>query len=115
VFSNNKAGTECILGSIGFCILRNVSIETVKSQVTVGNSRFDFIGILKDKPEVMFFEHLYKLYIERKENLSYLLSNSLREIVKFAEKNLQNIDPESISTLFEEFKTKANELLKEKQ
>ena len=35
-------------------LLDNVSIETVKSQVTVGNSRFDFIGILKDKPEIPY-------------------------------------------------------------
>ena len=35
-------------------LLDNLSIKTVKSQVTIGNSRFDFIGILKDKPDIPY-------------------------------------------------------------
>ena len=72
-------------------------------------------NVLKDKPEIIFFEKLYKQFIQRKEDMSYILSNALREIVAFAKDNLKNIDPESINSMFEEFKVKANELLKEKQ
>lgn len=68
-------------------------------------------AILKDKPEVVFFEKMYNKYIARVEDMSYILVKGMRQILDFASKNLQNVDPEGLSKAFEEFKLKADEIL----
>lgn len=71
-------------------------------------------NILENKQEVIFFKKLYKQYIERKTNLSIIFVNGFREVVKFAEKNLGNLDEKALAEMFNEFKTKAADLIKDK-
>jgi hypothetical protein len=71
-------------------------------------------NILKDKPEVLFFEHLYKKYIERKENMTYMILDGVTKIIKFAQANLGNLDEAKLQELISEFKNKADQLVKEK-
>ena len=70
--------------------------------------------ILADKPEVLFFQKLYKQYIARKEDMTYVLINGVKEIIKFVEKNLKNVDEKALVEMFTEFKNKADEIIKEK-
>jgi hypothetical protein len=71
-------------------------------------------AILKDKPEVAFFEYLYKKYIERKENITFMILDGVLKVVKFAQDNLGNLDEKKLQELISEFKVKADQLVKEK-
>ncbi len=71
-------------------------------------------SILADKPEILFFQKLYKQYIARKEDMTYVLINGVKEIIKFVEKNLKNVDEKALLNMFQEFKEKANEIIKDK-
>jgi hypothetical protein len=70
-------------------------------------------NLLKDKPEVIFYNKLYKQYLERKENAIYLVSSGFKKVVDFAEKNLQNLDQAKMESLINEFKDKAQEFVKQ--
>jgi len=72
-------------------------------------------NILKNKPEVNFFWGLYQKFIQRKEDMSYILKEGIKQVVDFAMKNLGDLDEEKLSVLLTEFKQKAEELIKEKQ
>ena len=71
-------------------------------------------SILSDKPEVIFFKKLYNQFIERKEDMTYVLMNGVKEIIKFVEKNFKNVDEKALAEMFTEFKNKADEIIKEK-
>jgi hypothetical protein len=46
--------------------------------------------------------------------MTYVLINGVKEIIKFVEKNFKNVDEKALANMFQEFKEKANEIIKEK-
>lgn len=72
-------------------------------------------AILKDKPEVQYMRKLYAKHIERHENIGLIFKQGVEELVNFAVKNLGDLDERKLAEIFQEFKDKANELIKEKE
>jgi hypothetical protein len=70
-------------------------------------------NILSSKPEVMFFQSMYKKYVERMENISYTISKGASDLLNYLSKNLEKMDPKDIDKILGEFKSKAQELIQQ--
>jgi hypothetical protein len=57
--------------------------------------------VLKEKPEIIYFKQLYKMYEERRTNMSLMLEKSLAGIIKLLDERTKDMDMEKLKKLGE--------------
>jgi hypothetical protein len=71
--------------------------------------------ILEDKPEIKYFKHLYEMYIEKQNDLSYIVKEGVDKMLDFLNTNADKINMEELKKLGDTVMAEANKLLNKVQ